>query len=211
MSNMQTEARLVAELNDLLQLDHDAVQAYSLAMQGLRNSVHVETLRRFRSDHERHIQELTELIEAHGGIPIQLSHIPTGPMKLAVQGIGNLGSEREVLLAFRANERQVRDKYHRFADGANMPDVAELLHRNAADEDKHFRWVTQVLEQMGVSPDSGIGQTEQMFENVHGRMADMIEGAERVAMVGGERVRRFPVPAMVMGVAAVFLIRRIFR
>ena len=91
MATTQTDAALVAELNDLLQLDHDAVQAYSLAIKGIRNPEHRETLTRFRGDHERHVRELTELIREHDGIPVQLSHIPTGPMKLAVQAIGNAG------------------------------------------------------------------------------------------------------------------------
>jgi len=211
MANTQTQARLVAELNDLLQLDHDAVQAYGLAIQGLESEDHRKTMARFRSDHERHIRELTELIERHGGVPIQLSHIPTGPMKLAVQGLGNMGGDREVLLAFKSNERQVRDKYRRMADGANAPDVAELLNRNAADEERHYNWVSRVLEGMGAGMDSGLGRAEHAFETVHGRAGDAIEGAERAMMLGAERARRSPIPAVVLGMAVVFLVRRIFR
>src|SRR5215210_8514839 len=46
----QSEAALIAELNDLLQLDHDAVQAYALAISSLKDASYQNTLRRFRGD-----------------------------------------------------------------------------------------------------------------------------------------------------------------
>jgi rubrerythrin len=211
MANTKTEAQIVAELNDLLQLDHDAVQAYGLAIEGIERPEYREALTRFRGDHERHVRNLTELIEAHGGEPIQLSHLPTGPMKLAVQALGNLGDDREVLLAFKSNERQVRDKYQRLADDMNSPDVAEVLNRNAADEEKHYAWAARELERMGAGPDTGIGRGAEAFETVHSRAADAIEGAERAMMSGVERIRRSPVAALLLGAASVLLLRRIFR
>ena len=103
---------LVAELNDLLQLDHDAVQSYGLAIRELEHPAYRETVRRYMADHQRHVEELTGLITTHGGLPIDIPH-PTGVAKLAKQAVGGLGDDRRVLLAFRANERQARDKYVR--------------------------------------------------------------------------------------------------
>jgi rubrerythrin len=213
MAETQTrsEARLVAELNDLLQLDHDAVQAYTLAIKGMQDEQHRQTLIRYRGDHERHIQELTELIESHRGIPIQLPHLPTGVFKLAVQAAGDAGGDREVLLAFKANERQVRDKYARIAEGPHPPDVAEVLHRGAADEEKHYAWVSDVLEQMGAGTETAIGRTEAAFETVHSRTADLVEGVERRAMAGAERMRRSPLPGILLGLAGLLVLRRILR
>lgn len=213
MSTVQTrsESRLIAELNDLLQLDHDAVQAYTLAINGLRNNDHKRTLTEFRGDHERHIRELTSLIEAHGGVALQLAHIPTGGFKLAVQAVGNLGGDREILLAYKANERQVRDKYSRIADAQHPPDVSEILLRAAADERRHYKWAETVLQRMGAGPDTSTGRSEQMFETVHKQSADMAEGLERTIMVGAERARRSPLPAIAMAVAGLLLIRRFGR
>lgn len=211
MATTRTEAMLVTELNDLLQLDHDAVQAYGLAIEGLSNADRRQTLMRFRGDHERHVKELTDLIEQHDGVPIQLPHLPTGPMKLAVQAVGNLGNDREVLLAFRSNERQVRDKYRRMADRSHSPDVAEVLSRAAADEERHYNWVSEELERMGVTPESGVARAAAAFETGHARSADMIESAERMVMRGAEQVRRSPLPALVLGVASALLVRRILK
>src|SRR5690606_10560976 len=143
---MQTEASLVAELNDLLQLDHDAVQAYGIAIEAVEDERLRETLIAFRGDHERHIDELTELIRAHGGIPIETAHIPTGMFKAAVQRAGAARGDRALMLAFKANERQVRDKYRRHADAPHPPEVRAVLARAAADEERHYAWALEVLD-----------------------------------------------------------------
>lgn len=183
------EADLVAELNDMLQLDHDAVHAYTLAAKLLKSEVHRNTIESYRADHERHIRELTELVRAHGGIPMQLPH-PTGPFKLAVQAAGKLGGDRGVLLAFKANERQVRDKYRRVANRQHPEDVAVVLQRAAADEAKHYAWALEALEDLGVSQSGRAARVAAAMEEPHARMADMMEGAGRGAMRAVERARR---------------------
>jgi rubrerythrin len=185
-----SETELVAELNDLLKLDHDAVQAYTLAIRSLDNDSYRETLRQFRGDHERHIDELTRLIRAHDGMPIQLPHLPTGAFKLAVQAVAALGSDRSVLAAFKANERQVRDKYRRVARENHTADVTTVLARAADDESRHYAWVLETLEDLGFSSDSVAGQAERAFEVAHKGVADTLEGAERKMLQGIESSRR---------------------
>lgn len=182
---------LIAELNDLLQLDHDAVQAYTIAIDNIETETLRSTLQAFRADHERHIQDLTRLIKDHDGMPIDMAHVPTGMFKQAVQSVGAMGGDREILLAFKANERQSRDKYRRAASDATHPqEVREVLERNAADEENHYGWVISRLEEMGAGPDSMMGRAEGAFEEVHGKTADKIEGVERKAMAQAERARR---------------------
>ena len=135
------EAVLVAELNDLLQLDYDAVGAYTLAISALRDRDLRNTLIGFRQDHERHIAELVDLIRARGGLPARMPHFPTGIFKLLVQAAGSVGGmvggfaggDRIVLLAFIANETQARDKYRRHANSGDHPsDVARILRAGRA-------------------------------------------------------------------------------
>src|SRR5436853_7628485 len=64
------DAVMLGELNDLLALDHDAVEAYTLAIGALANLGRRETVMRFRADHERHIAELTRVIRRYGGTPV---------------------------------------------------------------------------------------------------------------------------------------------
>ena len=178
----QPETSLIAELNDLLQLDHDAVQAYSIAIQHLQNEMHRDTLVRFRGDHERHIAELSELIRGRGGVPVELPHLSTGVFKLAVQRVGAAGDDGTILLAFKANERQVRDKYRRASRRSLPVDVIDVLRRAASDEETHYTWVVDTLTGMGYGPDTTAGKLGEAFETQHAATADAVEGLQGAAI-----------------------------
>ena len=75
---------------------------------------------------------------ARGGLPIPLPHVPTGLLKLAVQASGLPGGDGCVLLAFRANEWQSREKYARYAARPYTPELAALVQRHAEDEARHY-------------------------------------------------------------------------
>jgi rubrerythrin len=179
----QSDSALVAELNDLLKLDHDALQAYTLAIRLLESEEYKRQLEEFRADHQRHIDELSQLIRSRDGTPLELPHLPSGAFKLAVQAIGGAGGDKAVVLAFKANERQVRDKYRRSARTPHPADVTSVLARAADDESRHYRWALETLEDLGLSPDSVTARAEQAFEVAHARAADVMEGAERQAML----------------------------
>ncbi|HYD54443.1 MAG TPA: ferritin-like domain-containing protein [Gemmatimonadaceae bacterium] len=213
-----TDPQLLAQLNDLLQLDHDAVGAYTVAIDALENPRYRVALERFRGDHERHIVELTQLILERGGTPIEMPHVPTGVFKLAMQQAGTLaGGDKGVLLAFKANERQVRDKYRRLAEASEDLVVADVLSRGADDESKHYGWVVTVLEELGVPSDSPLGRAEEVFERANARVVDATERLERGTMAMAESVKRIakrPDAGVIAAVAAVglgFLASRMMR
>lgn len=209
---------LVAELNDLLQLDHDALAAYSIAIARIGNDMLRQTLREFRRDHERHVESLTQLIREQGGVAVQMPHVPTGAFKMAAQAVGALGGDRELLLAFKANERQARDKYRRAAS-ANLPTaVREAVERGAQDEARHYAWVLETLEDLGAGGDSALGRAERVVEGAHARVADTLEGVEKGAMAAADTVRRGfatrgerkPIDTLLLAVGAGILAAQIF-
>jgi len=184
-----TDARLLAELNDLLQLDHDAVQAHTVAIENLRSEPFRSTLRTFRGDQQRHIAELTRLVQARGGKPVELPDMPTGMFKLGLQKAAAAGGDRELLLAFKAIEGQVRDRYRRAAADALPAEVSAVLRHNAADEERHYAWAMQALESLGAGAGTPLGRTEAVVETVHGHTADAIEAGEREVVVAAEGAR----------------------
>jgi rubrerythrin len=186
----ESDAALTADLNDLLRLDHDAVQAYTLAIRLLENPVYKRQLEEFRADHQRHIDELSQLVRSRDGVPLELPHLPSGAFKLAVQAVGGAGGDRAVLLAFKANERQVRDKYRRAARSVHPADVTSVLARGADDEARHYEWALETLWELGVTPDSATGRAERAFEVAHARAADVMEGAERQAIQAAQGAAR---------------------
>jgi hypothetical protein len=170
---------LIATLNDLLQLEHDALPNYALAIAGLRDRQLREELRVFRDDHRRHARELAGLIRARGGVPLHLPHLPTGLLKLGVQVAGLPGGDRAVLLAFRANEWQSQAKYRRLADGDLPPDVADVLRRAADDEARHYAWAADALAALGLGSGNPLGLANAAFARVHGMAAEAIEAVGR--------------------------------
>jgi rubrerythrin/limonene-1,2-epoxide hydrolase len=181
MPGTSSEASLIAELNDLLQLDHDAVEAYTIAIDRIRDATRRESLVAFRADHKRHVEELAGLVRDRGGLPIELPH-PTGALKLAVQALGALGDDRSLLLAFKAVEGQVRDKYQRAARRTSPTDVADVVSRAASDEAKHYAWVERSLQELGAGAGTLPHGVASAVEGIHKLLADPIERVEREVM-----------------------------
>src|SRR5215210_6399719 len=175
-------AALIADLTDLLQLEFDALPAYSVAIVGLRRPDLRETLTSFRADHERHAHDLSAQIRRLGGIPLALPHLPTGLLKLGVQMAGLPGGDRTVLLAFVSNEWQSQEKYARYAARPYPPELAALVQRHAADEARHYAWACGALEGLGCGADTPVGRATQAFARFHGTTADTIEALGRSAL-----------------------------
>lgn len=169
-------------LNDLLQLDHDAVGAYDIAIEKLDDRDHADQIAGFRRDHERHIRELNTLIAELGGTPKNEPHA-TGPFKEALQSLGGLAGDKGVLMAWRTNELQVRTKYDSYASKAMFwPDnVKRIVDQNALDEERHYRWVADVLQTMGVG--SGEGIETDLASGLRERMNTTPSLGERVRSV----------------------------
>lgn len=192
----RTHASLIADLNDLLQLDHDAVEAYTLAIDLVRSDSYRKALVEHRADHKRHIEELAALIRDRGGLPTELPH-PTGPIKLVVQALGAAPGDETLLLAFKAVEGQGRDKYRRFAQKAGYPaDVAEVVRRAADDEARHYRWAEEALRELGAGAGTIPHTVASAIEGLHKLVADPVEAAGRKVMeqvgavIGTTRSRR---------------------
>jgi hypothetical protein len=189
--NAVKDTLLTTQLNDLLQLDVDAVQAYALTIRQLESKIRKQTVRRYQTDHRRHIAELKRLIRAHDGTPMAVSHIPTGPFKLAMQAIGSFGDDKAVLLAFKTNERQGRDKYRRAATARGLPrDAARVLKRAARDEERHYGWADKELQKLHAGRRTVVGRVAAGAEVVNARTVDVIEEAEKPIMAVVEATRR---------------------
>jgi rubrerythrin len=174
-------AEILEGLNDLLQLDHDAVGAYEIAMEKLQDRDHADQIAGFRRDHERHIRELNELIADLGGTPMNQPHA-TGPFKLALQSLGGLAGDRGTLMAFRTNELQVRAKYDSYAAKANLwpTNIKRVIDACALDEERHYRWVSDVL---GKDENQALDAVDTAREKAeaHARPMDKVADAAAVA------------------------------
>jgi rubrerythrin len=176
----KNDAALMAALNDLLQLDHDAVASYQVAIDAVSTETLKRKLRQFKRDHQRHVAEIGELVTARGGTPVKAPHLSTGMLKLAVQALGAAGGDRAVLLAFRTNEWESANKYARAAGRRFAPEVREVIRRGAEDEAKHYKWAVETLEKLGAGDTTLLGRVEQVMERLHGGAALGLEAIERL-------------------------------
>jgi len=176
----KNDAALMAALNDLLQLDHDAVASYQVAIDAVSTETLKRKLRQFKRDHQRHVAEIGELVTARGGKPVTAPHLSTGMLKLAVQALGAAGGDRAVLLAFRTNEWESANKYARAAGRRFPPEVREVIRRGAEDEAKHYKWAVDSLEKLGAGDTTVLGRVEQVMERLHGGAALGLEAVERL-------------------------------
>jgi hypothetical protein len=152
----------ITGLNDLLQLDHDAVGAYEVAIDNLQNRDDALQIEGFKLDHQRHIRELNDLIQELGGIPTNEPH-PTAPLKQALQKIAGVAGDDALLLAWRSNEQRTMSAYDGYAQKAQTwpPAVKRLIDQNALDEERHYRWA---VDRLANAPASGMHVSSQLRE-----------------------------------------------
>jgi rubrerythrin len=189
MASEMSGAKLIAELDDLLRLDHDAIGAYTVAIGQFESTTYRETVEGFLRDHERHVRELTELVKEAGGTPAEGSHLSSGPFKLAMQALGAAGGDRATILAFKANEGESVAKYRAAAERPHSEKVAEVLRRAARDEEKHYEWAESRLKRLEAGGNTALGKAESVVEAVHGATAAAMEGVAKKAAEVVHRVK----------------------
>lgn len=187
-------AEAISGLNDLLQLDHDAISAYDIAIEQLENREHALQIEGFKRDHERHIRELNDLILELGGTPANEPHA-TAPLKQAIQRVAAGGGDKALLTAWRTNELQAMTKYDSYAQKAVFwgPALKRLIDRNALDEERHYSWVVGLMGQ-GEAPElhlankmrEGVSRARHFGDNAQERLESAAEIARLRAAQGLE-------------------------
>lgn len=140
---------VVKTLNELIQLDFDAIEAYELAIAKLESAGYRNPLTRFSEDHRRHVRELSLLVQGYLGKPA------TGPdlKRLLTKGkvfIADLfGDDKAILMAMYANEKVTNKAYEAALEGIGegKPEARVQLESNLADERRHRAWLEQAIEQ----------------------------------------------------------------
>ncbi len=129
-------------LVELIELDFDAVAAYTAAIDRLTNEEYKQKLREFRDDHERHIRELSAVLLAHN------QKTPTGPdhtkqwLSKGKVIIAELMGDQAILAAMRSNEVDTNTAYERIVGHKNKwPDADEIVKRGLQDEKRHKTWL----------------------------------------------------------------------
>lgn len=133
-------------LQELIELDYDAVAAYETAIDRISLSGYKNALQDFKKDHERHIKVFSTYLKLRG------AECPDKPgMKsLLTQGkvvLANLVGDMTILRAMRSNEVDTNTAYERLNNYEEIPaDIKEELAKGRADERRHAAWLDRILE-----------------------------------------------------------------
>ena len=142
VTTVGTESTLNGLVESLLLLEHDAIAAYDQTIARLENADYKQTVASFKSDHDRHVQELTRLASAIGATAHQEGDmkqmLTTGKIALA-----SLIGDRAILGAMRTNEEDTVTAYERAVQHAEVtPEARTIFERAHADELRHREWMS---------------------------------------------------------------------
>lgn len=139
---------LVRKLNDLIQLDFDAIVSYHHAIEHC-DDAHVRyDLEQFRGDHARHITDLGRVIRALDGTPIEAHRDLKGLVLEGLTTVRSLGGTLAALRAMRTNEKLTNRTYRQAASCALAPLARVVIDQNFADEQRHLAVIQSHIERM---------------------------------------------------------------
>lgn len=123
-------------LNNLIQLDYDAIDAYDAAIDRIDSPEYKARLREFREDHARHTRDLGAVVTQLGGKSAQQG----GAKSMLTRGkvmMADLMGDTAILQAMRSNEEDTNTAYERAVKGARAgrprrPLCAPALRTSAA-------------------------------------------------------------------------------
>jgi uncharacterized protein (TIGR02284 family) len=138
-----TQKDLVDLLNNLIELDYDAIEAYRAAIQRLGVSSDQDQLRQFMEDHRRHVDDLSRIVQDLGAQPSSGADFKQVLTKGKVM-IGQISGDRGILEAMKSNEDDTNRAYERAVPQAGLPsNVRTILEGNLGDERRHRTWLEQ--------------------------------------------------------------------
>jgi uncharacterized protein (TIGR02284 family) len=137
--------KVISIVNDLIQLDIDAVHAYGQAIDNIEDSVVRGRLLEFQNDHERHIRELSQLVRDQGGTPIEHKRDFKGFLIEGMTAIRSATGTKGALKAMKTNELLTNRKYEKALEEALPPRVRDLILRNRDDERRHLQYIETCL------------------------------------------------------------------
>lgn len=144
MANLLTPAKIIEELNEVLQADVDAVGTYQDAIDAIDELNIKNQLYDFKRDHERHIADLEALVQRSGGKPVRKADLK-GMLQRGFTKVAGLVGTEASLRAMLKNEKTTNGVYAHHLQMGFPPDILEVLRRNYNDEQRHYAWIDAAL------------------------------------------------------------------
>ncbi|MCC2656891.1 MAG: ferritin-like protein [Panacagrimonas sp.] len=137
---------VIKALNELIELDHDAIEAYRAAIDRLESPDFKSALTAYCADHERHTRNLSDVVRRLGGTPASGPDMKKFLTKGKVVLADLVGGDHAILTAMRMNE-EVTNKAYEAALNVDMdPEARAVVASNLEDERRHRAWIQSQLD-----------------------------------------------------------------
>jgi len=152
---------LIIKLNNLIHVDIAAYHAYHKCAETIKNDTIKEKLLCFQTDHENHIENLSEAVKKLNGEPLSFTrdlksflveafkrdfknfltsgYIPLGKITHDVSG---------ALKAMETNEHITNEKYERILEEDFSDDIKRIISKNIQDEKNHLAYIKETISKM---------------------------------------------------------------
>jgi uncharacterized protein (TIGR02284 family) len=135
-------------MNELIQLDYDAVQAYKQAIEKIDDTIARLDLESFQADHERHIADLSQAVRLLGGQPEGTGRDLKGLLLEGLTALRSVTGTLGALKAMRMNEKLTNRSYERALEAKLPPTARDVVLRNREDERRHLAAIEQHIERL---------------------------------------------------------------
>ena len=141
----QTE--MAKNLKSLVQLDIDAIHAYTQAIEKIDIQSVKTRLNEFKNDHQRHVESLTPFVQRFGGEAPKFSLDFKGYLIEGFTALRSITGTEGALKAMRTNEMLTNKNYDKALAWDLPKDVRQIVERNREDERRHLQYIEQCIKQ----------------------------------------------------------------
>lgn len=147
-TQLHVDQDVIKHLNELIQLDFDASKTYEQALERVDDEAAREDLENFRADHERHIVELTRVVEDLGGEVEEVTRDIKGVLLEGMTKLRSVTGTLGALRAMKSNEKLTNRSYDK-AVRLDLPPMAlEVVTRNLEDERRHLAAIENHIDRV---------------------------------------------------------------
>lgn len=143
-TKMSTED-IIDDLNDLVELEYDAIAAYKAAIERLDTPAYKNKLSEFMTDHQAHVEDLSSLVRKEGGTVENDGDFK----KVLTKGkvvLADMAGDEAILKAMKSNEEQTNSKYEKAVKKGYSDPIQSVLQKGLADERRHKAWVETTID-----------------------------------------------------------------
>jgi rubrerythrin len=125
----------------LIQMDSEAATAYEMAAEVIGIPEIQSHLIEFAADHDRHVEELGDIVRQRGFERESGEPDPEGSTFAVFSAALGSVSAQGALLALVASEQFTNSAYETAMEVVDDPDARRVIERNFADEQRHLKWL----------------------------------------------------------------------